>query len=248
MQSRLFPLWLGAFIAAAACVMGAMLGADQVEQWQLAARFTARVGFPVFITAYLASSLLALWPNDATRALVRYRRQWGLAFFLTHSVHLVALTGFNMLRDETPTLQTLLGGGGAYAIMYVMALTSNNASVKALGIWWKRLHKLGIHWLWFIFAFSYAGRLAKLDDAGIAPWFLAIALAALGLRVTVWMRKRQQRQANAYPRLRACLYVPRMRSEREWNCSSSSARATAGSSGRPSMSAKNVVAEKLAPR
>lgn len=193
LQSRLFPLWLGALVAGAACLAGALIGADQVEQWQLAARYTARVGFPVFLTAYLASSVVALWPNDVTHALVRYRRQWGLAFFLTHSVHLVALTGFNMLIDNTPSLQTLAGGGGAYAIMYVMAATSNNASVKAMGVWWKRVHKLGIHWLWFIFAFSYFGRLIEGKDMGIAPLFFALAIAALGLRVHVWLKKKRMR-------------------------------------------------------
>jgi methionine sulfoxide reductase heme-binding subunit len=189
-KSRWFPILLATLLALGACAFGALWGKGQLDQWQLAARYTARVGFPVFIVTYAASSLFALWPGDATRALVRYRRQWGLGFALTHSVHLVALSGFNMIRDETPVLVTLIGGGGAYAIMYVMALTSNNWSMRAMGLWWKRLHRLGIHWLWFIFAFSYTGRLFEPERMGVAPYFLPIGLAALGLRIVVWRRRK----------------------------------------------------------
>jgi DMSO/TMAO reductase YedYZ heme-binding membrane subunit len=189
-NSRWFPLLIAAALALGACVVGALAGSDQMTQWQLAARYSARIGFPIFIITYAASSLFALWPGDATRALVRYRRQWGLGFALTHSVHLVALSGFNMIMDETPALVTFIGGGGAYAIMYVMALTSNTWSMRALGIWWKRLHRLGIHWLWFIFTFSYFGRLLEPERMGIAPLFLPIALAALGLRIAVWRKRR----------------------------------------------------------
>ena len=191
-QSRWFPLVIAAFLAGFAVVLGLVWGTDQIDQWRLASRYTARVGFPVFITVYAASSLLALWPGTITRTIARYRRQWGLGFALTHGIHLIALTGYNMLQGHTPDLTTLIGGGGAYAILYAMALTSNDRSMRAIGRYWKWLHRTGIHWLWFIFAFSYAGRVAKLEDPGIAPYFLAIALAALGLRVLVWTKRRQR--------------------------------------------------------
>lgn len=198
-QSRWFPLSLAAGLAALACIIGALWGADQTWQWQLAARYTARVGFPVFVVAYAASSLYALWPGDITRTLLRRRRHWGLGFALTHSVHLVALTGYNMIAHNIPALVTLAGGGGAYAILYVMALTSNDQSMRAMGKWWKRLHTLGIHWLWFIYVFSYFGRIMDGKEMGVAPYFFPIALLALGLRVAVWMRRRKARLARAFP-------------------------------------------------
>ncbi len=190
-KSRWLPLILAALLAAGACILGSQWGSDQATQWQLAARYTARVGFPVFIITYAASSLFALWPSDLTLTLLRTRRQWGLGFALTHGVHLAALTGFNMIANNIPALTTLVGGGGAYVILYVMALTSNGASMRLLGRWWKRLHTLGIHWLWFIFVFSYFGRLVGDRDMGVAPLFFPIALAALGLRIAVWMKRRR---------------------------------------------------------
>jgi DMSO/TMAO reductase YedYZ heme-binding membrane subunit len=188
MGARLFPIWLAAALATLAMISGFAWGGSVQEQWQLAARYTARVGFPLFLLAYAASSLVRLWPHEATRNALRHRRQWGLSFALTHSVHLIALTAFNMIANEVPALVTLIGGGGAYGIMYMMALTSNDRSMRALGRWWKRLHTIGIHWIWFIFAFTYFGRV--LDPAhrteGIV--FFGLAMAAAALRLWAWSK------------------------------------------------------------
>ncbi len=74
MSARLFPLWLAAGLAALAVVIGLAWGATVQDQWQLAARYTARVGFPLFLVAYSASSLANLWPGDVTRSFLRHRR------------------------------------------------------------------------------------------------------------------------------------------------------------------------------
>jgi methionine sulfoxide reductase heme-binding subunit len=182
MSTRLAPIILAFVLSAKAVMIGALLGADFTEQLRLAARYTARVSFPIFLITYSASSLLRLWPNDWTRTIARHRRQWGLGFAWAHTVHLAALTGFQIATNDMPSTQTLIGGGGAYVIMYAMAFTSNNASMKAMGKWWKRIHTLGIHWLWFIFAFSYFGRL--FDERWMQGSILfPLCLIALGLRI-----------------------------------------------------------------
>jgi methionine sulfoxide reductase heme-binding subunit len=188
-RNRLFPIWLGIALAALALFAGWGWGADLQQQWQLSARYTARVGFPLLLIAYVASSLARLWPGEASATILRHRRQWGLAFAFTHSVHLIALTGFNMIAGRTPEAITLAGGGGAYAILYAMALTSNTASQRAMGIWWHRLHTLGIHWLWFIFAFSYFGRMMSPDQRIEGTLFFALCLAALSLRIAAWRNR-----------------------------------------------------------
>jgi DMSO/TMAO reductase YedYZ heme-binding membrane subunit len=75
-------------------------------------------------------------------------------------------------------------------MLILMAATSNNWSVRTLGRWWKLLHRFGIHWLWFIFTFTYFGRL--LDPAtferGIVQFVLC--LAALGVRLVAWRKRR----------------------------------------------------------
>ena len=171
------------------------IGQDPAEQWRLAARWTARVGFPIFILTYSASSLLRLWPGSITRALVRDRRWWGLGFATCHTVHLYALVKYLSLVGEPPALTTVLGGGLAYALLFAMALTSSDAAQRALGRNWKRLHTAGIHWLWAVFVFTYGGRVAAGEEMPYAGICIGIAFAALGLRIALSVRSSRKRLA-----------------------------------------------------
>lgn len=192
LSSRIAPLILAMVLSAKALMIAFLLGGDFADQLRLAARYTARASFALFLIPYTASSLLRLWPGEVTKALMRCRRQWGLGFALAHTVHLGALAWYNIAILHMPSVQTLLGGGLAYALMFAMAATSNAASVRAMGIWWKRLHTLGIHWLWFIFAFSYFGRIfdpARMQQGVI---LFSLCIAALGLRIAVRFRARRR--------------------------------------------------------
>lgn len=165
------------------------MGSDAAERAGLAARWTARAGLPLFLIAFLASTLVRRWPGAATRALVRRRRQWGLGFALAHTIHLAAL-GVNILvYAPGRTWQSLLGGGLAYAILYLMALTSTDSWQRRLGRWWRRLHIFGIYYLWFIFTVSYAGRAFGNDPEKRMTGIIlgAAMLAALALRL--WPRR-----------------------------------------------------------
>jgi methionine sulfoxide reductase heme-binding subunit len=196
-MARRWPILLGLVAGLLAIRAGLQSGSNPVEGWQLAARWTARVGFPIFILTYAASSLAKLWPGELTRSLWQGRRWWGLGFAMCHTVHLYALVTYLEISGDTRPLGVLIGGGGGYLVMYLMVLTSNEAAMRALGRNWKRLHTLGIHLLWFVFAFSYFGRVAEgveLPYAGIA---LIVALGALGLRVAVWVKGRQAKPASA---------------------------------------------------
>jgi len=189
MQSRNVPILLGGLLGLLAIGAGFWLGTGQVEDWQFAARYTARVGFPLFLLTYAASSLVRLWPGDSTRALLRHRRQWGLGFALAHSIHLVALIVYLTLSGESRPIGVLIGGGTAYALMFAMALTSNDAAMRAMGIWWKRLHRTGIHVLWGVFAFSYFGRLFSENQQVTGLVFFPLCVASLGLRIMAWRKR-----------------------------------------------------------
>jgi|JI10StandDraft_1071094.scaffolds.fasta_scaffold128570_2 DMSO/TMAO reductase YedYZ heme-binding membrane subunit len=196
MTGRAFPLVLATIASFGAVALGLAVGDGIDQQWLLAARWTARVGFPVFILTYCAASLVRLWPNAMTRAMLRYRRQWGLGFALTHSVHLFALVTFLEVSGQPPKLLSVIGGGAGYALLYAMALTSNTASMRAMGIWWKRLHAVGMHWLWFVFTFSYFGRIFDPGRMAQGLTLFPICIAALGLRL--WARtKARQKQVVA---------------------------------------------------
>lgn len=192
MTAKTFPLLLAALVALGAVGLALAIGVDANEQAHLAARWTARAGFPILILTYSASSLVRLWPNGTTKTVLRYRRQWGLGFALAHSIHLAALTTYSVMAAQMPTMATLVGGGGAYILMYAMVLTSNDAAMRAMGVWWKRLHRAGIHALWFVYTFSYFGRLFNPDLRVQGLILLPVCLAALGLRLAAWAKVRRK--------------------------------------------------------
>lgn len=154
-------------------------------------RFTARVSFALFLPVYTASSLRRLWPGAATRWLLRNRRYLGLCFAWAHGLHglsiaLLALLLGDAFRVEWPVL---IGGGMAYVLIAAMALTSNDRAVRRLGPHrWALLHRVGIHWIWFIFAFDWTG-LALEEPAAYGP-AAALVWAAAALRLVAWIRKR----------------------------------------------------------
>ncbi len=189
LASRWTPLLVGLLLSIGAVGTGFITGTEHIEGAQLSARWTSRVGVPVFLTAYLASTLFRLSKNDLTKTLMRQRRQWGLAFAWTHSVHLAALIYYLVIAKTPPDLITVLGGGLAYFMIYVMALTSNNWSMKLLGKNWKRIHVFGIHYIWFIYVFTYLGRLAdpELNHVGIVG--SGILFGALIIRLYAKWRK-----------------------------------------------------------
>lgn len=191
-SARAFPLAVAALLSLGAVALGLSIGSDPVDQAHMAARWTARAAFPIFILTYSASSLVRLWPNEATKRWLRFRRQWGLGFTLAHTVHLAALVTFLTMSGEPPKPTTLIGGGAAYVLLYAMALTSNDASMRAMGVWWKRLHTVGIHWLWFVFTFSYFGRIFDPGRMAQGLVLFPICLAALGLRIAARAKARRK--------------------------------------------------------
>jgi methionine sulfoxide reductase heme-binding subunit len=159
----------------------------------LTARWTARAALPLFLVTYVASSALRYWPGAATKALVRNRRHWGLGFALAHTIHLVALA-VNIIHVQGQALEIVSGGAAAYAILYLMVLTSSNAAQRRLGRWWKRLHSVGMHYLWLVFLVAYGGRALGADSAARPEGVIAslLLIAALSLRIAVWRRARHR--------------------------------------------------------
>lgn len=188
-MSRTWPMALGLALSLMAMAAGLAAGATHHESWHLAARWTARVGFPVFLLTYLASSLYRLSPAPWSRALARERRWWGLGFAASHSVHLVALVVAVSLDPEPRTLASLVPGGLAYLFILAMALTSSKAAMQVLGRNWKRLHTAGIHVIWLIFTLAYAKRIPVPETRAIGLTMTTLALAALCIRVLAYRRR-----------------------------------------------------------
>jgi DMSO/TMAO reductase YedYZ heme-binding membrane subunit len=69
----------------------------------------------------------------------------------------------------------------AYLLLVAMALTSTNRTAAWLGARrWNALHRIGMHWLWFIFAYDWV--VLSLSSPGYLP-LAALSFGALGLRI-----------------------------------------------------------------
>ena len=186
---RRWPLSLGMVVGLGSLYLGLKLGASEPEAWNLAARYTARVGLPIFLLTYAASSLLRLAPSPTTKALVRDRRWWGLAFAFTHTVHFGAL--YMAVTKRGDSLSLLAPGAVAYLAILAMALTSSDAAMKALGANWKRLHRTGIHVIWLVFTLAYAKRIPEAETLITGLVGTALCLLAAGLRLAAWRKTRR---------------------------------------------------------
>lgn len=194
-MAKRWPLLLGIVAGFAALALALSQPVDTVEQWQMAARWTARVGFPIFLAAYVARPLAQLWPSNIAKGMLARRRWIGLGFASSHTVHLYALVMALKLSGETRGPEVLIVGGGAYAMLYAMALTSNDAAARAMGKWWKVLHRTGIHWLWFVFTISYFGRIFDPERELTGLVLFPFALAAAFVRFAAWMETRRKLRA-----------------------------------------------------
>jgi DMSO/TMAO reductase YedYZ heme-binding membrane subunit len=178
------PLAL-AGIALALCVAAWFVATTPTDAlgWQLAARYTARTSFALFLIVYLIAPVATIMPEFAS-GLKGLRRGLGLAFAGAHFVHLGALVTYFQVSGDTPKLSTLIGGGLAFVLIGLMAITANDAAIRKLGAAnWRRLHLFALHYVWLIFVITYAGRVARSPDMPEYVALLALALAALVVRL-----------------------------------------------------------------
>ena len=146
-MSRYWPLWFGFAVGLIALSFGLVNGPSLDEGWKLAARWTGRASFPLFIITFIASSLATLYPRHWTKVLLRERRWWGLGFAACFAIHLVALTVFNWHKQDFPPV--INPGVLAYTLLLAMILTSNSAAQRRMGRGWTWLHRTGM-WVFLL--------------------------------------------------------------------------------------------------
>jgi DMSO/TMAO reductase YedYZ heme-binding membrane subunit len=192
---KYWPIGLAAIVATAAILAGLSSSTDPLAAWQMASRMTAQVGFPFLIITYSASSLVKLRSSDLTRSLMKNRKYWGLSFAMTHTFHLVALLSVLRIQPDPVDILRLIPGALVYVILYAMVLTSNQWGYRTLGKNWKRLHSVGIHLFWLIFAASYISKVSDPEHIPIAGIYSAVAILALLLRIAAWRKSHRQRKS-----------------------------------------------------
>jgi hypothetical protein len=145
-----------AFIAAA---VGGVIGADPVQDLQLATRYTARASFLLFLAAFGASTLHRLARTSWSAWLLERRRGLGLAFAVAHLIHLGFIVSYLTVSKTPAPMVTVWLGGAGYVAVVLMAATSSDWAVRTLGpATWRRLHAIGGWYVWLVFLASYAKR------------------------------------------------------------------------------------------
>ena len=151
--------WATVAVAAIVGCILALVGTDEAGL-RMAVRATARTSVFFFTLSFAAAALRRRWPNAATAGLLRNRRQIGVSFAASHTIHLLtilALYGWTWAGLVARTTTTaLVGGGIAYVFIALMTATSLDRTAAWLGPRrWQRLHSTGAYYIWIIFALSF---------------------------------------------------------------------------------------------
>jgi len=164
--------------ALCAAVLSAPAPGD--EELRAVVRLTALTSTACFCAAFTASACARLWPSPTTRWLLANRRYLGLSFAVSHLAHGLAIGALQRRTDFLAgyDLTTLIGGGFGFVVIAILAATSNEAAVRWLGAAaWKRLHTIGVYYLWAIFVFTYIGPAAESPYHAAMTLLLVLALA-----------------------------------------------------------------------
>lgn len=156
---------------------------------------SVRCALPLFVLAFVASSLATLWPSRGTRWLLSNRRYVGLAFAFGMAWHFTfvayLIIRFGNKLNALATALDLIG----FALLLLMTLTSFRWGARRLGAAnWRRLHKTGVYVIWFVATYIYLGHVRG-GGSGRDYATLSVLLAAWLLRVAAWNKERLRHAA-----------------------------------------------------
>ena len=137
---------------------------------------------PLLVLAFIASSLLRLWPNGGTRWLMSNRRYIGVAFAFGMAWHYVFVAYYIASYGNPVNPLDLAFDILGSCFLVAMTLTSFRPLKRRLSTAnWRRLHTTGIYTLWFLPTFFYFEDFVK-DRTVFSLAMLGVLLAALALR------------------------------------------------------------------
>ena len=143
-------------------------------------RYSAHLAFVFLLLAFSASTLKAVVSNAQTRGLVGYRRRIGLGFATAHTFHLVALILFLSNLEGYRVDASVAVAGFGYVVTAMLALTSNDYSVRRLSpAKGRQLHTVGISILMLYFFAAFSGQLLT-NFAPICAVYVAL-IATVGV-------------------------------------------------------------------
>ena len=155
---------------------GTLLASDEPPGFFLLwTRYSAHLAFLFLLVAFLTSTARRRWRHPVTRVLMYYRRQLGLGFATAHAFHLAALTLLLLNLEGFSVTASLAVAAFGYAVTTALAVTSNNWSVRRLGVKrWRLLHTTGINILMLYFFVAFSAALIQKGGTVYVVYVLAI--------------------------------------------------------------------------
>ena len=155
---------------------GTLLASDEPPGFFLLwTRYSAHLAFLFLLVAFLTSAARRRWRHPVTRVLMDYRRQLGLGFATAHAFHLAALTLLLLNLEGFSVTASLAVAAFGYAVTTALAVTSNNWSVRRLGVKrWRLLHTTGINILMLYFFVAFSAALIQKGGTVYVVYVLAI--------------------------------------------------------------------------
>ncbi|MDH3350650.1 MAG: hypothetical protein OEM60_15020 [Gammaproteobacteria bacterium] len=161
---------------------------------RLLLRLSARAAFLVLLLIFIARPLRQLIATPATAKLLQNRRLLGIAFTGIHTAHLgLIFYRARVIPDFDLNISESLLGALTYLVIYLMFLTSFDATARALGRSnWRVLHKVGLYWVFVAFLPTLLpDSLGQL--AGANGFIILLAAVAIVTRLTAFLASRQRR-------------------------------------------------------
>lgn len=183
MRLRIEPFVYAVVASVAAILLGLYWGQGGLQQALYMVRGTARIGVPLVLAIYTASALYRIWPNRLTLWVNQNRRSLGLSFALTHTVHLATVLHY-IAQPGSP--EQPAAGIIGYVAIYLMAFSSNPHSMKTLGVWWKRVHGVGVQIIFLYYLAAYGQMLFEPELRPVGLVVVPLLSAALGVRLAAW--------------------------------------------------------------
>lgn len=163
-------------------------------------RVSVRCSVPWLVLAFVASATARLWPGPRSAWLLRNRKYIGLAFSasMLWQILFIALLIAAGGRIFSPGLgkyfiiSDLIG----YALLLAMTVTSFDAVRRRMArSWWRRLHRTGIYYIWFIYTYSFflGAYFLRVRAPDESFGYLVLAICMLGaaaLRFAAWRDRR----------------------------------------------------------
>ncbi len=149
---------------------------------RLIIRATARISCILFVLIFIASSLHKIRSSKISKWLLKNRRYLGVSVAVSHIYHTIAIIGLLVMTSGKAYNFDPAGHIG-YIILIAMTVTSFERTAALIGkTVWKRLHGVGIYYLWFYF--TYLFYLGLEESISIYLPFVLLLVLAMIIRLT----------------------------------------------------------------